>query len=184
MSDLSLVDRILAVHDSLERAGVPHAFGGALALAYHTNEVRATKDIDVNIFVAPHDAERVFASLPDGVSWSTADADAIRRDGQVRLWWDDTPVDLFFDLHEIHQQAADHVRRVPFAGTELPVLGSTELTVFKMMFSRPKDWVDIEAMLEAESIDVAAVDAAYTLVMGPDDERLVRFHDLARAHGA
>ncbi len=135
VSDLSLVDRILAVHDSLESAGVPHAFGGALALAYHTNEVRATKDIDVNIFVVPHDVERVFVSLPDGVSWSTADADAIRRDGQVRLWWDDTPVDLFFDLHEIHQQAADHVRRVPFAGTELPVLGSTELTVFKMMFS-------------------------------------------------
>ena len=184
MSALSLVDRILAVHDSLDAAGVPHAFGGALALAYHTNEVRATKDIDVNIFVAPRDAEQIFASLPGGVSWSAADVDAIHRDGQVRVRWDDTPVDLFFDLHEIHKQAADHARTVPFAGVELPVLGSTELTVFKMMFSRPRDWVDIEAMLEAESIDVAAVDAAYTLVMGPGDERLVRFHELAHAHGA
>ena len=126
----------------------------------------------------------MFASLPGGVSWTAADVDAIHRDGQVRVWWDDTPVDLFFDLHEIHQQAADHARTVPFAGSELPVLGSTELTVFKMMFPRPKDWVDIEAMLEAESIDVAAVDAAYTLVIRPDDERLVRFHDLARTHGA
>ena len=184
MSALSLVERIVAVHQALDGAGVPHAFGGALSLAYHTNEVRATKDIDVNVFVSPQDAERVLAALPDGVVSGERDVHAILRDGQVRVWWDETPLDLFFDLHRVHHQAAEHARIVPFADTELPVLGSTELTVFKMMFSRPKDWVDIEAMLEAGSVDTLAVDAAFGGIAGPDDEALVRFHDLARGYSA
>ncbi len=184
MSELSLVERILAVHDALDAAGIRHAFGGALSLAYYTNEVRATKDIDINVFVAPEDAGRVLEALPAGVISTDRDLDAIRRDGQVRLWWDETPLDLFFDLHEIHRQAAEHARTVPFANAEIAVLGSTELTVFKMMFSRSKDWVDIETMLDAGTVDVVAVSAAYSRIMGADDERLVRLHDLASRHNA
>lgn len=184
MSDLSLVERILAIEGALDTGGVPHAFGGALALAYYTNEVRATKDIDVNVFVAPEGAEQVFAALPPGVAWSSTDVEAVRHDGQIRLWWDDTPIDLFFDLGAIHRQAAEHAIRVPFARAELPVLGSTELTVFKMMFARPKDWVDIETMLAADSVDVSAVIAAYSRIMSADDERLERLQELAGAAGA
>jgi hypothetical protein len=184
VSGLTLVERILAIDDAFQRAQIPHAFGGALALAYYTDEVRATKDIDVNVFVGPNDAEQVLASLPEGVLWSGADVEAVSRDGQVRLWWDDTPIDLFFDLHAIHDVAASHTVLVPFADSVLPILGSTELAVFKMMFSRPKDWVDIDSMLEARSLDVAAVSAAYRSVMGDDAERLERLHERARAADA
>ncbi len=180
MSRPSLVERIVTLHDTLDAAGVAHAFGGALALAYHVAEVRATKDIDLNIFVTPDDAEQVFAALPPGVSAAPADVDAVRRDGQVRLWWDDTPLDLFFDLAAIHRQAAENVRRVPFAGTTIPVLGSTELTVFKMMYSRGKDWIDIEAMLEARTVDIEAVATTFAGIMGNDHEALARFLELAR----
>ena len=179
MNRLSLVERIVALHDALDAAGIPHAFGGALALAYHVAEVRATKDIDVNIFLTPDDAERVFDAQPQGVATTPADISAVRRDGQVRLRWDDTPVDLFFDLDAIHRQAADHARRVPFAGATIPVLGSTELTVFKMMHSRGKDWVDIEAMLEAHTVDVDAVTATFGRIMGTDHGALKRFVELA-----
>jgi hypothetical protein len=179
VTELSLVERIVAIDDALTAGGVPHAFGGALALAYYTNEVRATKDIDVNVFTPPAAVERVFGAFPEGVAWSAADIDSVQRDGQVRLWWDDTPVDLFFDLDDVHLQAAANARVVPFAQTEIPILGSTELTVFKMMFSRSKDWVDIEAMLEADSIDITAVEAAYSRIMGTDDEGLVRLRRLA-----
>src|SRR5262249_41808856 len=42
-----LAERLIAIHDSLDAAGVPHAFGGAIALAYCTEEPRGTRDLDV-----------------------------------------------------------------------------------------------------------------------------------------
>jgi hypothetical protein len=44
----SLPEKILAIERAL--TDVPHAFGGALALAYHA-EPRATIDIDLNVFL-------------------------------------------------------------------------------------------------------------------------------------
>ena len=57
MTRLALREKVLAVDGGL--AAVPHAFGGALALAYWA-EPRATVDIDVNVFVP---TERVGAVL-------------------------------------------------------------------------------------------------------------------------
>ena len=43
---LSLVERIRAVCDLLDEADLSWALGGALALAYATEEPRATRDIE------------------------------------------------------------------------------------------------------------------------------------------
>ena len=179
MSARTLAEKIVALHHALDAGGIPHAFGGTLALAYLTEEPRATKDVDVNVFVPVDQAERVFSTLPAGVEWSAADVETVGRDAQVRLWWEHTPVDVFFDVDEIHRQAAAHALVVPFADVELPVLDGNELTVFKMMFSRPKDWLDIEEMLRAGTVDVGAVSAAFERIMGPDHEALGRFRALA-----
>ena len=48
-----ILDAIVALHDNLDAAGIPHAFGGAFALLWCTGEPRTTVDIDLNIFVAP-----------------------------------------------------------------------------------------------------------------------------------
>ena len=57
MSDRSavpgIVEQILAIHGALGDARLPHAFGGALALAWCTQRARGTIDIDVNVFVDP-----------------------------------------------------------------------------------------------------------------------------------
>src|SRR3954471_2970969 len=102
----TLAEQIVDVHEALMSAGVPHAFGGALALAYHTAEPRATVDIDVNIWVSVDRASEVVRSLPAGVGWSHDDLRTIERDGQVRLYWDRTPLDLFFPQHDLHDDAA------------------------------------------------------------------------------
>ena len=60
----SLVDRIVAICDALDASRLPWALGGALALAYATEEPRGTRDIDVNVFVPATDASTVFAALP------------------------------------------------------------------------------------------------------------------------
>jgi hypothetical protein len=144
-----LAERLLAVHASLDEAGLPHAFGGAIALAYCTQEPRGTRDLDVNVFVGADRANDVLDAMPRGVTVRRADRVAARRDGQVRVMWGDTPVDLFLDTHEFHREAAQGIADVPFEGTTIPVLGGEALIVFKAMFNRTKDWADIEAILDA-----------------------------------
>ena len=60
---LSLTDRILGLHAALAEAGLDHAFGGALALAFCTLDPRATQDIDLNVFVGTERVADVRASL-------------------------------------------------------------------------------------------------------------------------
>jgi hypothetical protein len=159
---------------------VPHAFGGAIALAYCTEEPRGTRDIDVNVFLDAEDVDRVFAALPAGVARTTADADLVRRDGQVRLWWDDTPVDLFLDVHDFHRQVPLAVREVPFVGRTIPVLGCDELAVFKVMFNRTKDWADLEAMVEVAALDATVVLGWVVRLLGLDHPGTERLAALVR----
>jgi nucleotidyltransferase AbiEii toxin of type IV toxin-antitoxin system len=174
---MTLGERLRALHGALEAAGIPHAFGGAVALAYWTLEPRGTRDIDINVFVDPEDAERVLSALPAGVERPERSARLIRRNGQIRLWWDDTPVDLFFDYDPIHHDAASHRQTVPFEGAQIPILGPTELAVFKAMFDRTRDWADIESMVEAGQLDVDAVRAILTRMLGPSDPRFAKLDD-------
>jgi hypothetical protein len=180
---MNLPERVVALHTSLEEAGVPHAFGGAIALAYATRNPRGTNDIDCNVFVPAEDPAPAIAALPAGIECPPGIAAAIARDGQVRLWWNDTPVDLFFDYAPIHEQAAKNVRRVPFEGVEIPVLGPLELVVFKVMFDRPLDWADVEAAIEAGAVEVGAVRSALAGLLAPDDPRLERLAEIGRRAG-
>ena len=171
---MRLPERLVAIDRALEGAGIGHAFGGAIALAYWTLDPRGTSDIDVNIFVPADRCEEALAVLPDGIVRSDRDAETIRRDGQVRLWWDETPVDLFFDYEPIHADAARNRRTVPFEDVEIPILGPVELATFKAMFDRTRDWADIEAMIAAETLDVDAVRENLVGLVGADDGRLDR----------
>jgi hypothetical protein len=178
----TLAEQIVEVHLALTDAGVPHAFGGALALAYHA-EPRATIDIDVNIWVSVHRAGEVVRSLPEGVAWSEDDVRAIERDGQVRLYWDRTPLDLFFPQHELHEEAAAAVERVPFGLVEIPVLSATHLSVFKALFNREKDWVDIGELLSYGEVDADQVERWLTDIVGKDDERVSKWAARREAAG-
>ncbi len=174
-----LPDRLVAIDRALSTAGFEHAFGGAIALAYWTLDPRGTSDIDVNVFIPAARCEEALEALPDGIAWDENDVAAIRLDGQVRLWWDEIPVDLFFDYVELHEAAARNRRTVPFEGVEIPVLGPVELATFKAMFDRTRDWADIEAMLEAETLDVEAVRANLVELVGAEDSRVRRLAETA-----
>lgn len=180
---MTLAERLVELHRALDSAAIPHAFGGAIALAYWTHDPRGTSDIDVNLFVATERCAEALAALPAGVAQPPGAPEAIARDGQVRLWWDDTPVDLFFDYAPVHADAARHRRVVPFAGIEIPVLGPVELAIFKAMFDRTRDWADIEAMVAAGSLDVDAVAAELRPMAGEDDARFARLEEAVRRAG-
>lgn len=177
---MRLPERVIVLHDALDAADIPHAIGGAIALAYSTAEPRGTRDIDVNVFVEVDQAEAVLAAMPDGVTLRPDAVERIARDGQIRLWWEDTPVDLFFDYDPIHQQAARNAKTVPYEGIEIPVLGAVELAVFKSMFDRSRDWADIEEMVRAEALDVEDVREALREMLDADDPRFARLDEAVR----
>jgi hypothetical protein len=176
MSELG--DRLLAVHDALDRAQIPHAIGGAIALGYCTLEPRGTRDLDVNVFVGPDRVKEVFAALPEPVAVSGLSLERAERDGQVRLWWEQTPIDLFFSVLPFHDQVARAVRQVSFEGRSIPVLDCTALAVFKAMFDRPRDWVDIEAMVEARALDLDEARRWVSQMAGPEGREAQKLAEL------
>jgi len=169
MTAPGLTAKIVRLHHALEEASLPHAFGGALALAFCTQEPRATKDIDLNIFVKVAELAAVEAALPGDVRMTAADRRTLLRDAQARLWWDETPVDVFLSNHPFHDHAEANRRSVPFAGVELPVLACPDLAVFKAFFGRLKDAVDIAAMVAAGSVQLDELRETVGGLLGADE---------------
>jgi hypothetical protein len=180
-----LGDQLLAVHDGLDAAGIPHAIGGAIALGYCVLEPRGTRDVDINVFVGPQRAREVLAAMPEGVEFSGVQLEQAERDGQTRLKWGITPIDLFLSVLPFHDTVQAHVREVPFEGRRIPVLDCTSLAVFKGMFARPRDWVDIEAMVEARSLDVDEAIRWICAMVGEDERaaKLAALRDDRRSQG-
>ena len=164
-----LVEKLFSIHDALTEAGLAHAFGGAIALAYCTEEPRGTRDLDVNIFVDASEAESVLKSLPRGVRVRKKDVDKVRRDGQARLDWEGTPIDVFLNNVPLHDAVAGAVVWVQLEGRDIPVLDCASLVIFKALFDRTKDWADIEAIAIVTPGDIE--DAATTIadLVGKND---------------
>jgi hypothetical protein len=177
-----LPDKVIAIHEALREAKIPHALGGALALAYYA-EPRTTVDIDMNVFVPVERWPTVMDALKSiGVDTADLDTTALERDEQCRLWWGRNPVDVFFSYAPIHDEMRKEARRVPFAGTTIPILSPEHLAVCKAMFNRPKDWIDIEQMLiAADGIDAAKIEGWLKRMVGATDFRIDRLRELKPA---
>jgi hypothetical protein len=178
-ADPSLPDKVIAVHEAMRAAKIPHAIGGALALAYYA-EPRATIDIDINVFVAPKRwGEVIDALVPLGVNADRLDPAALLRDGQCRIWWGSNPIDIFFANDPIHEEMRKQARRLPFAGETLPFLAPEHLAICKAIYDRPKDWIDIEQMLVApDELDVSEIERGLKETLGDDDPRVRRLEEL------
>lgn len=175
---MTLTAKILALHKALARAKLPHAFGGALALAWCTQRARGTIDIDVNVFIPVGDAERLAHAFPASVTWRKHDLETLKSDGQIRLWWDKTPIDLFLNTTAVHAGLAERIRWEKFAGHRIPFLSCTDLAIFKTFFNRTKDWADLEEMQAAKTLDTARIIATIAQHLGKDDERVLRLRRL------
>ncbi|HKB51688.1 MAG TPA: hypothetical protein VKC63_09680 [Solirubrobacterales bacterium] len=174
-----LVEKLFAIHDSLTEAGLAHAFGGAIALAYCVEEPRGTRDLDVNIFVDATEAESVLASLPRSVRVRKKDIAKVKQDGQARLDWDGTPIDVFLNNIPLHDAVASAVVWVRLEGRDIPVLDCASLVVFKALFDRTKDWADIEAIAIVTPEDIEGAAAAIANLVGEDDPALEKLKALA-----
>jgi hypothetical protein len=185
----SLVGLVVDVNDRLTGAAIGHGFGGALALAYYVAEPRSTRDMDINLSIPVEEARRVFELMPAGVGWDDKDVRQCIRDGQIRLWHgaprNGIAVDLFFPQHEFHAAVAAATTMRPFARADyqLPVIAAAHLVVFKVLFDRPKDWVDIAATLDAGTVDVAEALRWLVVLLGAEDLKVRRLLELIADRG-
>jgi len=176
---MSLPEKIISLHQSLQSANIKHAFGGALALAWCTRQARGTIDIDLNIFLAPEQAEDALHALPEGIAWTKKELSELVAQGQVRLNWDTTPIDLFLNTMKLHEQMSRRVRWEDFVGESIPFLTCQDIAVLKVFFNRTKDWADLEAMVEAGTIKIPQVTATIIEYLGADDERVIELAKLS-----
>lgn len=153
----ALADKVKAVHRSLEQASIPHAFGGALALAHYA-EPRETHDIDVNVFLPTErwaEVRDVLAPLGIGMEM---DENELKREGEVKLGWDTNPIHLFFSRDPLHEEMPRKVRQVSFDGETIPLVAPEHLVIRKKLLARPKDRRDVEKILDSISVDQAEIE--------------------------
>lgn len=177
-----LVEKLVAIHQALKAHSLPHAFGGAIALAYCVQEPRGTRDLDVNIFVDAQRAADVLSALPEGVRVGEDDVEKVVRDGQARLFWDGVPVDVFLNNLPLHEEVANGVLWVDMQGTQIPVLDCASLVIFKSFFARTRDWGDIEEVALATPEDVETAVKAVSCLVGDDDPSYKRLAEISAAN--
>ena len=97
----------------------------------------------------------------------------------MRCWWEETPVDLFVNTTQFHEQASTRVRLEPFAGTDVPFLACRDIAVFKAFFDRTRDWADLEEMAAAGTLDVEGVAGVLVHYLGAADPRVERLITLS-----
>ena len=182
---LVVLNRAVDIHERLSSAGIDCALGGALALAYHVDDPRGTSDIDVNVSVPASRAREVLDLLPADVPWSDETVTVIERDDQVRIMWPNPaglriPLDLFFMASDFHELVRMRTEVVPMLDASVRVLSATDLTVFKALFNRSKDWPDIESMLRAHdsTVDLDEAIKWVAATVGSGDPRAERLRSL------
>jgi len=167
----------------LEEAGVPYAIGGAVAYGYW-GAPRGTQDLDLNIFLAAEDAASALDVLISaGVQLDREQALATARErGDARGLYADMPVDIFFLSIPLHESAARRTVEVHLLGRVVRILSAEDLVIFKLLFFRGKDIVDIERVLAVRGAKLNRDYVSRWLIecVGTDDVRVSRWNELCR----
>lgn len=182
----SAADAAQRIADELESAGISHAIGGALALAI-AGVPRGTADVDINIFVSDERIPEVVDLLKRlGIEIDLETAKAkVRRDGMFIGRWDGMRIDVFLPSIPFALEAErTRIRVTDGAGWSGWFLSAEALTVFKLLFFRGKDIVDLERLVAVRpELDRAYVRQWIAKMMGDDDERTLKWDDLVARFG-
>lgn len=171
----------------LDAAGIPYAIGGALAYGQY-GIPRATNDVDVNVFVGPERLDEVFEALRTlGVAIDSAAAHrAAAQEGLVVLRYAAFRLDVFTPSIDFAWEAARTRVRQRIADVDVWFLSAEALCVFKLLFFRGKDVVDLERLIAVQgcALDGAYVRRQIVEMLGPDDPRVATWDRLWAEHGA
>jgi hypothetical protein len=177
----SLVEVVTSLIDHLEASNIPYAFGGAIALSAWS-EPRATTDVDLNLWVIDDELPTAVALLQKaGVSIELDDAlRGSRERGMFAAPHGSYRVDVFVPSVPFYDEALTRRLRVTLADRQTWVLSPESLAVFKMLFFRPKDLVDLARLLEVRQppVDAGFVRGWLVDMVGPEDARIAKWDEL------
>lgn len=166
---------------ALEQAGLPYAIGGALALAI-AGVPRGTADVDLNVFVdEPRMSEVLSALAALGVVADAAEASArARSEGMFIARWDGMRIDVFLPSIDFsHEAERTRIRVTDDAGWSGWFLSAEALAVFKLLFFRGKDIVDLERLVAVRpELNRAYVREWIVRMMGDDDVRTRKWDEV------
>lgn len=181
---------------ALESAGFKAALGGSLALGVW-GYPRGTADADLNVFTAEERyldvvtcLERAgFAPAVERRPWTQADRDALverMRDGRFApVFRGPIRVDLFTPSIDFYDEAERTLRTFePAPGRTARVLSPEALCVFKLLFFRDKDLVDLRRLvaIQGAKLDRGWVRAQLAAMFPEGDARLDAWEELIRTH--
>ncbi len=180
-NDVVDVARQLAA--ALEERGQSYALGGAIALGYW-GMPRGTIDVDLTLFLSaerPGECIRLLQEIGCEVA-ATEAARMIGDHGFCRGKYSGFRIDVFLPINRFYDVARRRRRRVDLEGQPVMVWDAESLVVFKMMFFREKDLVDIRQILRTQgsALDDSWVEAQLTEMFGRRDPRVARWQELCR----
>ena len=173
-----------SVGDAMEARSVPYAIGGAIAYGIWAVP-RATQDVDVTVFVEGAELALAFSALRDlGAQFDEEAArTSILERGDFRATVKGMRLDVFTPSIPFYESAKARRRQVVFLDRPLWALAPEDLAVFKMLFFRPKDLLDLERMLAllGSSFDRSYVRQWLIDMVGSEDSRVAKWDELTRA---
>jgi hypothetical protein len=173
----------VAVHLAceLEARGAEYAIGGAIALGFSA-EPRGTVDVDLTLFMPQERSSEAIRLLQQiGCEVVAARAlTALRENGFCRTTFRSLRVDVFVQTIPFYEEVKARRRRVRLLNQEVMVLDGESLAVFKLMFFRAKDLVDVRSILELQgaSFDRQWVRQRLVEIVGLQDPRIARWDEL------
>jgi hypothetical protein len=178
------LEAAIALAHAFDVHQVSYALGGALAYGIW-GIPRATLDVDVNVFIEDDELPRLAHALASLGIVASVDQLALEasQKGLMVVRYGSYRVDLFTPSIPFSREAERTRRQVDLDGRLVNFLSAEALCVFKLLFFRPKDIVDLERLIEVQG---AALDAAYVrrelvAMMGEGDERVQRWDSLIAA---
>jgi hypothetical protein len=174
----------VALARALERAQLPYALGGALAYGVWALP-RATKDVDLNLFVeAPRLPQALDALAEAGVAFDRAEAlKCISDQGMFVGWVGACRIDVFTPSIPFSWEALRTRVHIDAGPLSAWFLSAEALAFFKMMFFRSKDLADLERLISStgKKLDAPYVRRWLVDTMGEDDERVKKWDELCAA---
>lgn len=145
---------------------------------------RATVDVDLTLFLDPTSLVAVTELLLRlGCQFDQASAISfLREHGYCRTTYDEVRVDLFLPTIPFYDEARARRLQVELKGRHLYIWDAEVLAVFKLMFFRTKDLVDVERILvvKGDFIDRQWIRRQLVEIFGRRDPRVAAWDDLVQ----
>lgn len=160
MSPSGLVDVIHWLEGVFDRLGLKRSYGGAVAYNYY-GPPRLTQDVDLLALIPDIKAPGLVEALQAEGCLSLGPParplelkgvlDDLRGKGRFTLFLcRGVPVELFVPWHPFHQKVLDRSPERDLEGRSIRIHSAEDIIVFKKIFDRGKDILDIKAILMAQ----------------------------------